>query len=63
MSTTKDVAEAIKVMSYSELIELASDLVAMQKGAKDDGWEWIPTQIHGEFGLAQMLYSWAESQE
>ena len=63
MATPNNVADAILTLSYSDLIGLASELVNMQKGAKDDGWEWLTSEVHGEYGLAQMLYSWAESQE
>jgi hypothetical protein len=56
-------ASHIKMMTYDELIGVANDLVAMQKDAKDDGWEWKPDEAYGEFGLANMLSSWAEAQD
>jgi hypothetical protein len=63
MATPKNVAQAIMELSYSDLIGIASELVNMQKGAKDDGWEWLPSEVHGQYGLAEMLHAWAESQE
>ena len=63
MSEKSRIADIIKSMTYEELIDIASDLVEMQKGTKDDGWEWRPNETYGEFGLAQMLYCWAESQD
>lgn len=63
MATTKNVAQAILELSYSDLITMAEEFVNMQKGAKDDGWEWLPGEVHGQYGLAQMLHAWAESQE
>jgi hypothetical protein len=63
MATTKIVAGSIKALKYSDLIDLANDLVQMQQAAKEDGWEWLTSEVHGEYGLAQMLYSWAEAQD
>lgn len=63
MATPKNVAQVILTLSYSDLIRMASELVSMQKGAKDEGWEWLPGEVHGEYGLAEMLHSWAEGQE
>lgn len=54
------IAQTILLMKYDELVALASELVRMQKDAKDDGWEWDTTEVYGEFGLAHMLHSWAE---
>lgn len=62
MATKEDIAKAIVSLSYPDLIDFANDLVAMQKGAKEDGWEWRLDELHGEYGLAQMLYSWADAQ-
>lgn len=39
---------------------MAADLVSMQKGAKEDGWAWHPGETYGEFGMANMLISWAD---
>jgi len=61
-SRTSIVAQAIREMTYEELITLTSTLVNMQKHAKEDGWEWDPTEVHGEFGLANMLHSWASAE-
>jgi len=57
------IADIIKFMPYGDLIDIATDLVAMQKDAQDHGWEWKPNEVHGEFGLANMLNSWADAQE
>jgi hypothetical protein len=54
------IAKTIMDMKYAELVLLAEQLVNMQKGAKDDGWEWLPGDVHGEFGLINMLHCWAE---
>jgi hypothetical protein len=62
MSNKAKVAALITSMTYQELTDLAQDFVAMQRGAKESGWEWIPDEVYGEFGLANMLASWAESQ-
>jgi hypothetical protein len=62
MATPKNVAQVILTLSYSDLVGMAKDLVDMQKGAKDDGWEWLTEEVHGDHGLAEMLHSWAESQ-
>lgn len=61
-TTKKEVSTAILSMTYGEFIDMVNDLVQMQIDAKDDGWKWDPTKTHGQFGLAQMIYSWAESQ-
>ena len=63
LSAKSQLAEIIKSMTYQELIDVANDLVEMQKGAREDGWDWKPNETHGEFGMANMLISWAESQE
>ncbi len=63
MSAKSELAAIIKSMTYQELIDVTNDLVDMQRHAKDDGWDWKPNEIHGEFGLANMLSSWAETQE
>jgi len=57
------VARAIREMTYEELIGFTSTLVDMQTTAKEDGWGWDPTKVHGEFGLANMLHSWATAEE
>jgi len=59
------IADIIKSMTYEDLIDLANDLVDMQKEVKDadDGWEWKPNETYGEFGLASMLHSWALAQD
>lgn len=56
-------ASTIRSMTYAELTSVANDLVDMQQGAKKDGWAWKPHETYGSFGMAQMLHSWAESQE
>lgn len=63
VTTGKDVADAILHLSYDEMISLAEDLAEMQRSAKEDAdFRWKPTEAHGNYGIAQMLYSWAESQ-
>ena len=63
MSQKGLLATAIKSLKYAELIDIASDLVKMQISAKEGGWRWRPDQLHGEYGMAQMLHSWAEEYE
>ena len=62
MSHISLLASTIRSLTYDEMISVASDLVQMQKGAREDGWAWRPQETYGEFGMAQMLHSWAESQ-
>jgi hypothetical protein len=62
MTELEKIAQAILALSYSDLTEMAGELVMMQNGAKDEGWEWVTSEVYGEKGLAQMLHSWAESQ-
>jgi len=62
-SRTAIIATAIREMTYEELITLTSALVEMQKDAKEDGWGWDPTEVHGEYGLASMLHNWASAVE
>lgn len=57
----EEIAKKMLELPYSDLLEMACELVAMQRGAKEDGWEWKPDEVHGEYGMMQMLYSWAES--
>jgi len=61
MATMEDVAKAIMDMTHTELVAMAGELVEMQKGAKEDGWEWKPCELHGEHGMISMLHAWAES--
>jgi len=62
-SRTAIIATAIREMTYEELIILTTTLVDMQKQAKEDGWGWDPTEVHGEYGLANMLHNWASAVE
>jgi len=66
MATSKkqQVSELLMSMTYEELIEFAGELVGMQANLKEDtdgAEEWHPEELHGRNGLANMLYSWAES--
>lgn len=63
MSQINLLASTLKSMTYDELVSVARDLVQMQIDAKGDGWRWRPYDLHGQYGMAQMLYSWAEAQE
>jgi hypothetical protein len=57
----EEIAKKILALTHSELVEFATELVEMQQGAKDDGWAWKPNQVHGQYGLVEMLHSWADS--
>lgn len=62
MSQKNLLASTLMSMTYAELTSVANDLVDMQKGAKESGWAWKPNETYGEYGMAQMLHSWAEGQ-
>jgi len=56
------IAALIEGMTYEEMIDFANDLVQMQDGLKDEpGGGWKPADLYGQFGMASMLFSWAEN--
>lgn len=61
MGKIEKVAAAIMDLTHAEMIEMCTELVQMQSGAKDDGWEWKPTELHGEYGMMAMIHAWADS--
>ncbi len=61
MSKIDKIADGIMALTHAELVEMADELVNMQKGAKADGWAWKPDKLHGKNGLISMLHAWAES--
>jgi hypothetical protein len=60
MTRKAQIAKAILSMTHDELRQMASGFIDMQKGAREDGWEWYPDKLYGEFGLIELLYCWAE---
>lgn len=61
MTKKAQIAKILLTMTFSEIEEVADDLVQMQVQAKEDEWEWEPGETYGEFGLLRMLHSWAEA--
>lgn len=61
MDKIEKIAAGILELTHTELVEMANELVAMQSGAKEDGWEWKPSELHGQYGMVEMLHAWAES--